>query len=397
MAANPSIQLGTDGNWAIKEDNLLAYKKDGTRFFNKEFDFTRNTTATFLDQNGLIQESATNTPRIDFTDDATGHLLLEPQSTNLYAYSEDFSQSVWNKLNCNVTLTSEVAPNGNANSVYNLTGTSANLYTGGSANIEHTISFYIKSNNQGKDSFKLRLGNNTSVEYTATNEWVRYEFTSTPTTSVFGITTTSAPNNEFDLLIWGAQSEALSYATSYIPTYGFTVTRNAEVCNNSGSAQDFNDSEGVLYAEVARFNNDLTYSTIGITDGGNNNVVALKFRNTINDVWASVTGTGTPTIVGITISDISKYNKFAASYSTVNDILKFYINGVEVGNASLSGVNITGLNELQFLQNNFENFYGKTKNLKVFKRAMSNGELYLLTVTQYQSYQEMATALNYTL
>ena len=48
MAANPSIQLGTDGNWAIKEDNLLAYKKDGTRFFNKEFDFTRGSLATFV-------------------------------------------------------------------------------------------------------------------------------------------------------------------------------------------------------------------------------------------------------------------------------------------------------------------------------------------------------------
>jgi len=57
MAANPSIQLGTDGNWAIKEDNLLAYKKDGTRFFNKEFDFTRGSLATFIDKDGLIKVS----------------------------------------------------------------------------------------------------------------------------------------------------------------------------------------------------------------------------------------------------------------------------------------------------------------------------------------------------
>ena len=42
-------------------------------------------------------------------------------------------------------------------------------------------------------------------------------------------------------------------------------------------------------------------------------------------------------------------------------------------------------------------FYGKVKALAVFKRAMSDSELYLLTVPQYQSYQEMATALNYTL
>ena len=42
-------------------------------------------------------------------------------------------------------------------------------------------------------------------------------------------------------------------------------------------------------------------------------------------------------------------------------------------------------------------FQGKTKNIQVFKRALTDAELYLLTVTQYESYQEMATALNYTL
>jgi hypothetical protein len=60
---------------------------------------------------------------------------------------------------------------------------------------------------------------------------------------------------------------------------------------------------------------------------------------------------------------------------------------------------LNNLSQLQFnrFNANIENFYGKVKNLKVFKRAMSDGELYLLTVPQYQSYQEMATALNYTL
>ena len=98
MAVNPSIQLGTDSNWAIKEDNLLAYKKLGSRFFNREFDFSRGTTATFVGEDGLIQESAIDVPRIDFTDDTTGHLLLEPQSTNLIPYSEDLTQGVTNRL-----------------------------------------------------------------------------------------------------------------------------------------------------------------------------------------------------------------------------------------------------------------------------------------------------------
>ena len=158
MAANPSIQLGTDGNWAIKEDNLLAYKKDGTRFFNKEFDFTRNTTATFLDQNGLIQESATNTPRIDFTDDATGHLLLEPQRTNLFPYSEYFSQSYWTKANTLITSNSEISPDGTLNADKliedNLSSTKlifkSGIYTLG------TISVFAKKGDDNNRLFQIR-------------------------------------------------------------------------------------------------------------------------------------------------------------------------------------------------------------------------------------------------
>ena len=43
----------------------------------------------------------TNLPRIDYTN-GTGALLLEPQSTNLISYSEDFSQGIWSKVSVTV-------------------------------------------------------------------------------------------------------------------------------------------------------------------------------------------------------------------------------------------------------------------------------------------------------
>ena len=86
-----AVKLG-NGNWAVKEDKLLAYNDNSGLFFNKEFDFTRGSTATYVGRDGLIASAASGVPRIDFTNDTKGHLLLEMSTTNLITYSEDFSQ-----------------------------------------------------------------------------------------------------------------------------------------------------------------------------------------------------------------------------------------------------------------------------------------------------------------
>ena len=343
-----------------------------------DFTFDRASEGTRVRKDGLIEEVTDDVPRLDWLNSNCPSLLLEPQRTNLVTYSEDFSQSSWNKLSCNVTLTSEVAPNGNANSVYNLTGTSANLYTSGSANIEHTISFYVKSNGQGKDKFKLRLGNNVSVEYTATNEWVRYEFTSTPTTNVFGITTTSAPNNEFDLLIWGAQVEQGSYATSYIKSNsGSPTTRFAETCTDAGDATIFNDSEGVLYMEIQALSDDATYRLISISDGSNNKIT-LGYSNQNNALIAQIIsgGSNVVNLEPINVSDITDFNKIAFSYKT-NDC-KVYVNGSLVA-TDTSATMPTGLNQLNFDYAYALDFYGRCKDLRYYDTALTDAELTELT------------------
>ena len=81
------VKLG-EGNWAVKDGNLLAAKETNGRFKNTEFTVTRGTDATYVGKDGLIaNETGNDTPRIDFTDNTDGHLLLEPQSTNLITYS----------------------------------------------------------------------------------------------------------------------------------------------------------------------------------------------------------------------------------------------------------------------------------------------------------------------
>ena len=50
--------------------------------------------------------------------------------------------------------------------------------------------------------------------------------------------------------------EANSVASSYIPTNGSTVQRAAETCNDSGNSEVFNDSQGVLFADINSLETD---------------------------------------------------------------------------------------------------------------------------------------------
>ena len=82
---------------AVKAGTLYSVKPQ-----DRSGDFTvdRNSTATYIDEDGLIKTALANVPRIDWS---TGEaaLLVEPQSTNLIPYSEDFSQ--WRLTSGNLT------------------------------------------------------------------------------------------------------------------------------------------------------------------------------------------------------------------------------------------------------------------------------------------------------
>jgi len=90
------INLGE--NWGVKDGGLLAYKQTRDKWFDKSFDYVGGANGTRVDRDGLIkpanvygEDIISNVPRIDFLNNPDGHLLLEPQRTNLIRYSEDFS------------------------------------------------------------------------------------------------------------------------------------------------------------------------------------------------------------------------------------------------------------------------------------------------------------------
>jgi len=81
-----------------------------------------------------------------------------------------------------------------------------------------------------------------------------------------------------------------------------------------------------------------------------------------------------------TVSDVTEFNKLAISYS--QDLFKFYVNGSLVFTDS-SGDTFTAntLNRLNFDvgTSGYSKFFGKVRNLQVYKTALTEDQLEDLT------------------
>ena len=328
----------------------------------------------------------TNLPRINyegFSYDGSGNIipnsgcgswLWEPQSTNLIPYSEDFTQSNWIKHAAVVLTSGQLSPDG-GNNAYKVQGTigSSFLLDGGfSAITPQSRSIYMRADTNG---VIYTLGDSQSNQINVTTEWQRFELQEV-SNSFYAVDFRGSGVTLDTVYIWGTQLEEQSYATSYIPTDGSSVTRNQDLCTNGGSLATINSTEGVLYAEIAALANDGTTRFVGLNDGSNSNRVVIVYYSVSNRIRAIVSSGGTKYVdVNYQLTNILDFHKVAIKYK-LNDFA-LWIDGVKVATDTTLNAPI-GLDRLDFLLSGANNFFGKTKAVAVFP-YLSDAELTELT------------------
>lgn len=328
-------------------------------------------TATRINSSGLIEIVNANLPRFDY-DPITllpKGLLVEEQRTNLLAYSEALSNAVWTKANSSIVDNSTTAPDGNltADTLVENTATSTHgvQSTASVAGTPVVCSFFAKKKERSKVGFGgggfnaqgfqavwdlnngtlfTNVGGRASIQ-ALPNGWYRCSVAFTPsnTSGTLILLCDDAGSNTYTgdgcsgLYVWGIQTEAGAFATSYIPTTTISLTRNADVVSMTGTnfSSWYNASEGafaaaattlsplgstqrIFSASTGSYADSISASTSGVdlycqcftagglqanmffAGGANNTVFNLTYAYKLNNAAAALKGGATTTDTSFT-------------------------------------------------------------------------------------------------
>jgi hypothetical protein len=373
-----------------------------------DFTYTRSGDASRVNPGGLIETVGTNIPRIDHTGGGCPTLLLEPQRTNLQAYSENFSGAAWTASLVTITANSSISPNGEL-TAYKLETDETNFtaelsgFLSITSNTEYTYSIYVKAdttsicrieltdNLNSSDYYYGRVTFDMSTETLTTSlatasfdkldgGWYRLKMTATSPNPIQGSTRAKIILPEVgSIFIWGAQTEAGGYATSYIenPSNVSGETRLKDECINGGDADLFDITEGTFFVDAVNFSPPLNgYNMITLSNGSSNLVRFLYESSRIRvSVIASNNVEQDYFIAGVTSN---QRNKVALTFK--KDEFKVYHNGV-LKDTDTSGDIPTGLDKLNFsMTNNLSRWFeGKVHDTRVYDKVLTEAEAIKLT------------------
>jgi hypothetical protein len=352
-------------------------------------------------------------------------ILIEEQRTNLLTYSEDFTNVAWIKDGTTVTGNAVVSPSGattadniieNATNAIHRTNQaftsvlstaytltfyakavgSRRLYLNGIATIESGALFDLSGSGSVIATSGVAVNRAASI-VAAGGGWYRCSITGTGTglagalfaqinrsTSVAATDDTYLGDGTSGLTLWGAQLEAGSFATSYIPTVASQVTRSADLCSIVAPlfAPWYNQSEGTFVAEyLATIDAAGTYrSQIKVLNAGGANYNQMRNANlapttaiTNNQVVQGATQADltSATLVGGAVVKTSlayKANDFAAATNGATPV------------TDTSGTVPSDLIRLEFSGGAFSAGQTWLRRIKFYPFRASNNQLQALTV-----------------
>jgi len=392
-----------NGEWYGKKDTILAYNDENSNYKPLPFNFTRASSATRVNKDGLIETVGSGIPRIDFQGNTKGALLLEPSRTNYQPYSTDFS--VWSVADVTVNLSYGLSPDGLNNSVLITegTGSAQHRIVKGSPSSSgiYTFSCFVK-NKVGNRQAYIDMGAvtgffnfDTKTMYSATgtanveswsNDWYRISITSnsniTPSAVYIGTgknnTETFQGDGSSAIEFFAPQLEAGSYATSYIPTQGSAVTRLADVCSQTVPSGVIGQTEGTVYWEidvqttVATANENILNIDNGSGFGHTIYFSKSATGNLVGEMYLSSSLQASFTKTNIT----KGIHKMAMAYA--NNNTAFFVDGVQVGVTDTS-CTVPLMSRIQLGNGVLGASDCLSNDLKLYNTRLSNAELQALT------------------
>ena len=182
--------------------------------------------------------------------------------------------------------------------------------------------------------------------------------------------------------IYGFQHEAGSYPTSYIPAYGSSVTRNADISKVAYNAiAGLTEATLVVEYEIPIEQPSGLNHIAGYRDNTNADFYILQLGNSNNHElrWRGQNGTGVSLIATIDEATYGLHRKIA--FVKTNDKLISYCNGVKISETSAGATNAFSTNASEELELWYSGFVESNpiKQLLVIPSALSNQEAIDLT------------------
>jgi len=348
----------------------------------------------------------TNIPRIEYDSDGNRlGLLVEESRTNLITYSEDFTQ--WGTLGTGSLTAGQTAPDGSATATLISNTSDFRVYSsiGFDAGAGYRRSIWAKVSTEdllaGRTDVYL-TGNyqlSPSTLTTLTDEWVRYDVEVASGTGIgnfhaIDFRQSGSEVTATNVYVWGAQLEAGSFPTSYIPTSGSTATRSADVASIGVSEFGYNQEAVTVLVEAdyrnwqysSSFNRIIDLgrtttsvtSTNGIFNQASSGSGTLRFRfdnEAASAQFGAANLTGSNLVTSAKIAFALKLNDMAICYNGGN------LQSVTSGDAQLNSLDIIalGANWSEFAQATQDYLNGHIKSLKVYPRRLTNSQLVEIT------------------